>query len=168
VVFQFAGAVTGKGALEPGGLMVQVKSEGLGWLKQTSSVADEMVRKEQFWLSQLTDIPVPSLSVMALPEVAGCAAHKVLESQVAVLVLLFCVVEGEPPPPQLANSAVRVSKRPVQRVDRMQEFSEWGVPTPGLGGRCRSGRPVVVPLCTDCQNRQIIQPIGDVLRGRVW
>jgi hypothetical protein len=65
--------------------MVQVRSEVLGWLKQTSSVADETVRKAQFWLSQLTDMPVPSLSGMALPDGAGCAAHKVVESQLVLL-----------------------------------------------------------------------------------
>ena len=65
--------------------MVQLKSEVLGWLKQTSSVADETVRKVQFWLSQLTDIPVLSLSGIALPDVAGCAAHKVVESQLVLL-----------------------------------------------------------------------------------
>jgi hypothetical protein len=66
---------------------------------------------------------------MDRPDVAGCEAHKVVESQRVLLDWVVLVVEGElppspPPPPQLANNAVRVSKMPVQSVDRIQEFSE--------------------------------------------
>jgi hypothetical protein len=86
LTFQSAGAVSVKGAVEPGGLRVHVKSEGRSWLRQISTVAAEMVRKLQFWLSQRTDIPVLLLSGMPVPDVAGWAAHKWVESQVAVLV----------------------------------------------------------------------------------
>ena len=78
---------------------------------------------------------------MALPDVAGWAAHKVVESQFALVAWVadvVDVVDVVPPPPQLVNSAVRVSKTPVQRFDCMQEFFEWGLPIPVHG--CRGAR----------------------------
>jgi hypothetical protein len=105
-----------------------------------------MVRKLQFWLSQRTDIPVLLLSGMAVPDVAGWAAHRVVESQVVLLFALLGVVEGEPPPPQLANSVVRVSKKLVQSVDRIQGSTQWGLPIPSQGFKLGAGKPV----CRDC------------------
>ena len=71
LVFQSAGGLSVNAPTPVGGVMVQAKSEVLGCFKQTSSVADETVRKLQFWLSQRTDMPASSLSGMALPDGAG-------------------------------------------------------------------------------------------------
>lgn len=93
-----------------------------------SSVADVTVCSVQFWLSQLTDIPVLLLSGMPMPESLGWAAHKVVESQVA---LVDCD-EGEPPPPQLANSVASMSKALFQKGDRMQSSEGCELVAKGL------------------------------------
>ena len=126
LVFQSAGGLSVNAPRPVGGVMVQAKSEVLGCFKQTSSVAVETVRKLQFWLSHRTDMPVSLLSGMVLPDVAGWAAHKRLESHVSEVVC--CAVAGEgapPPPPQLANSVVRASKIQVQKVGGMQLSVNW-------------------------------------------
>lgn len=147
-MFQSEGTVSVKAAPEAGGLMVQVRSVVRRWLKQISSSADEIVRSVQFWLSQLTVMPVPLLSGIPLPELSDWVPHKLLESQTALVDGLLGGVEGEPPPPQLANSVVSVSKALVQRIDRMQCFA-------GLreiaGPRCGSGVCTESLLSTVCQ-----------------
>jgi len=115
LVFQSVGGANVNAPTPAGEVIVQTKSEVLACRKQTSSVADDTVRKLQFWLSQLTDMPATSLSGMARPDVDGCAAHNVEESHVSWTDGCWVTIEGElPPPPQLANNVVRESKIEVQ------------------------------------------------------
>lgn len=113
--FQSVGGLSVNASTPFGELIVQAKSEVLGCFKQTSSIADETVRKLQFWLSQLTDMPAALLSGMARPDGSGCAAHNVEESHISWIDCCWVAVEGVlPPPPQLANNVVRASKIKVQ------------------------------------------------------
>lgn len=149
LVFQLAGGVSVHGTPGAGGVRVQLKSEVLGCFKQISSTADEIVRTVQFWLSQFTDIPVASRSGMALPDGAGWAAHKVVESQLALGDGEAMADEGVLEPPQLANSVARVSKMKVPRVDGMQMsvVKVGSNPVRGSGeGRARPPRSHCLPF----------------------
>jgi hypothetical protein len=87
--------------VELGGAIDHSKSTGLVWFKQISSLAVETDVKVQFWLSQVTVIPLVVLSGISKPDRAGRPAHKLVESQVA----LSKVREScAPEPPQLARN----------------------------------------------------------------
>lgn len=132
-------------------------------------MADDSVRKVQFWLSHLTDIPVPSLSGIALPDVLGWAAHKWVVSQESRELGMFGgIPDGAfSPPPQPANSEIRVREIREQRVDCMQGSAEWDLPIP----RCRFMKGQASPLFRivyRLQNLQLIQPIVAAGLDSVW
>ena len=81
-----------------GGRMDQLKSAGLVCARHISILADETDFRLQFWLSQVTVMPLVLLSGICKPDRAGRPAHKLVESQVASrMVLDSCT--GDPPQP---------------------------------------------------------------------
>lgn len=159
LAFQLAGAVGVNTALGEGGLRVHTKSAGLGWFRQISSVAAVSVFRLQFWLSHVTDTPVSLLSGMRLPELAGRAAHKAVESQAPLKpVTLSCVegvegVEGELPPPQLAKRVLRARQVGLQRGDRMHAFAGLGCLGEDKSEAARVTKQFnFAPLSTVCKN----------------
>ena len=116
MVFQLTGAVTFSAAPELGGLMVHNRSVGCVWDRQISSMAELTDCNEQFWLSQVTEMPVVLLSGMVDPLVAGLAAHSVVESHVAL-----CRLGVFPPPPpphpasQPSNPRTQIVRNSIMR-----------------------------------------------------
>lgn len=159
LAFQLAGAVGVNTALGEGGLRVHTKSAGLRWFRQISSVAVVSVCRLQFWLSHVTDTPVSLLSGMRLPELAGRAAHKAVESQTPLTaVTLSCVegvegVEGVLLPPQLAKKVLRARQVGLQGGDRMHVFAGLGCLGEDKSEAVRVPKqPAYAPLSTVCKN----------------
>jgi hypothetical protein len=76
---------------------------------QSSSLADETDLKLQFWLSQVTVMPMVLLSGICKPDRAGRPAHKLVESQTAFSKVRESLTSE---PPQPASIKVPAKKAP--------------------------------------------------------